>query len=708
MTEETRTVDVGKGFYSLQHYVQEYWVDHVLAYASINGGRSTQDPLFNDHLERLLAMSEQYRTHYRIGNTESPSHDFISAQSSEPRLASLQHHGPVHKLLSMVVQHRTVSKLHFKTNDSGKLFDYIISNFLLQSVPLDMFQEDNEDPTPFSTVHFDYNKRVHALLTTDAFPGLTTLQLTTFKDVYGPYAFVCRYPGCSKTSLGLSSDELRVRHEKSHAPPLLCTYPGCTYTLRFQSLHGLKRHVRENHSNLVRTVPKSIRHRSKAIAVQSSTPSEALPSTIATMTEVVDSSVPPRSPIIPHIVVTMATLPTLETGRSLTCLWCFHVFGSLNAVKDHLVESHKYCETLKANTLCAFCNQELSTTTEYCNHLEIYHTKHPAAIDFHAHLGCLRRIFGPRGSSLANFEYEVMKRYQLTKVIKAGSYDSTPEDKHHQFLFHRASIQCLKRVFPNIGSIGASTAIRLKELEDYYIYSASLAANMEQSHEEPGLIYANTSNSVSFQSKCLWCPRKFPSLSEAQNHQTETHDFDEYLDPTTLCDYCLRMYDLESPLSTLGEYVSHLEHNHSGSRVEETEATAYRAYLSCVLKFSSAKNFSNVDHHFAKIEHQTRIRSLRIQLANSEEDDIPKIRRDIEFNEVYIKTLDRLRPRLFRAIDASASVASRDARPLVHDDGPFNAVLEQSTNDNIAKTSTRWATELDFEKFIMEQTNTMG
>jgi hypothetical protein len=286
--------------------VQEYWVDHVLAYSSTNGGRLTQDPLFNVLLEQLLAISEQYRTHHRIGNNESPSHDLISAQSSEPRLASLQHHGPVHKLISMVVQHRTISKLHFKTNHNGKLSDYIVSSFLLQSTPLDMFQEDDEDPTPFSTVHSDYNKRVHTLLTTDAFPGLTTLQLTTFKAVYGPYAFVCRYPGCSKTSSGFSSDELRIQHEKSHAPPLLCTYPGCTYTLRFTSLHGLKRHVRENHSNMIRTVPKSIRHRSKASAAQSSTSSKALPSTITTL--------PPQFPIAsPITTVNIASRTNMMT-----------------------------------------------------------------------------------------------------------------------------------------------------------------------------------------------------------------------------------------------------------------------------------------------------------------------------------------------------------------------------------------------------------
>ena len=129
MTDETRTVDVGKGFYSLQNYVQEYWVDHVLAYASISVRRPTQDPLFKVHLEQLLVISERYRTHPQIEITGSPLYDIVSAQSSEPRLASLQHHGPVYKLISMIVQHRTISNLHFKTNENGELSDYMSPTF---------------------------------------------------------------------------------------------------------------------------------------------------------------------------------------------------------------------------------------------------------------------------------------------------------------------------------------------------------------------------------------------------------------------------------------------------------------------------------------------------------------------------------------------------------------------------------------------------
>ena len=662
--------------------MQEYWVDHVLAYASITVGRSTQDPSFNVHLEQLLVIFEQHRTHHQIGNSESPSHDLVSAQSSEPRLASLQYHGPVYKLISMIVQHRTVWNLHFKTNENGELSNYIVSNFLLQLDPLVMSRQDNEDPTPFSTVHSGYNKRVHALLTTDTFPGLTTLQLTTFKAVYGPYAFVCRYSGCSKTSLGFSSDELRVQHEKSHAPPLLCTHPGCTYTLRFQSLHGLKRHLRENHSELIRTVPKSIRHRSKASTAQSSTPCEALHSAIATMTEVVDPGIQPRSQKNPQKVVTMAPLSKQEFGQFLSCLWCNKKFKTLSILQDHQVERYSHHTLLSVYPLCAFCNREgFSSTAEYCRHLGLYHSKNPEAIDYYAHLSCLKSMFGAGISPhVATFKEEIMERQLLTQMIMKGSYDSTVEDKHHSFFFHRAYIQCLKRVFTLMSPVDVETTTAFTTLENYYISSASLVANMEQLLEDPVFTSVNISSSISIELTCLWCPKIFPSFSEVQDHGIETHEFEEWLDPAILCDYCLRMYGQESPFSTLQAYLGHMEQNHSGSPAATTQAIQYEAYLGSVSRFSSRQRFSNVDHHFAKVKCQRNIRSLKIQLANSTDDDKPKIHRDIVFNEACLETLDRLRPRLFKAIDASASVASQDARPPVHVDGLSDSLLDQNVN----------------------------
>jgi hypothetical protein len=94
-----------------------------------------------------------------------------------------------------------------------------------------------------------------------SFPGLTSSQLAVFQQLYHPFAFLCRFPGCANISAGFVTDADRVRHENSHAPPLLCTHSGCKYALAFKSLQTLKRHIREDHDTVPNRIPKSVRPR---------------------------------------------------------------------------------------------------------------------------------------------------------------------------------------------------------------------------------------------------------------------------------------------------------------------------------------------------------------------------------------------------------------------------------------------------------------
>jgi hypothetical protein len=88
-----------------------------------------------------------------------------------------------------------------------------------------------------------------------SFPGLTSTQLAVFQQLHHPFAFLCRFPGCANISAGFVTDADRVRHEKSHAPPLLCTHSGCKYTLAFKSVQTLKQHIREYHDAVPRRIP---------------------------------------------------------------------------------------------------------------------------------------------------------------------------------------------------------------------------------------------------------------------------------------------------------------------------------------------------------------------------------------------------------------------------------------------------------------------
>ncbi|CAN9290366.1 unnamed protein product [Alternaria alternata] len=117
------------------------------------------------------------------------------------------------------------------------------------------------DPTPLSIVQLEYAKQVEFLLSSDTVPGLTPEELTIFKSTNCPYAFVCRFPGCSGMLAGFPTQDLRAQHEMTHKPTIFCKHSGCTYRLPFASQQSLGRHIRTFHNAVPRGAPKSIRRR---------------------------------------------------------------------------------------------------------------------------------------------------------------------------------------------------------------------------------------------------------------------------------------------------------------------------------------------------------------------------------------------------------------------------------------------------------------
>jgi hypothetical protein len=117
------------------------------------------------------------------------------------------------------------------------------------------------DPTPLSVVQVEYAKQVDYLLSAVTVPGLTPEQLTIFKTSNRPYAFVCRFPGCTSISAGFPNHGLRIQHEMIHKPALFCTHTGCKYSLPFASAQNLRKHIRDFHDSRPRLVAKSIRRR---------------------------------------------------------------------------------------------------------------------------------------------------------------------------------------------------------------------------------------------------------------------------------------------------------------------------------------------------------------------------------------------------------------------------------------------------------------
>jgi hypothetical protein len=249
-----KAVGVGKCLYTLQPYIHEHWLDHLLAFAA--EATQARDLQLEACLEVLLSIyHHQYAQYLDPANKVQP--DILAARNLEPRLRFLEHYGDHYKSLCVYVNYRHAKQVHFEMpDDNSKPFlelHHQMADMCSSGEPL--------DPTPLSVVQLEYAKQVEFLLSADAVPGLTPEELTTFKSTNCPYAFVCRFPGCSGMLAGFPTHDLRAQHEMTHKPTLFCTHSGCKYGLPFASRQSLRRHVRNFHSSVLRTMPKSIRRR---------------------------------------------------------------------------------------------------------------------------------------------------------------------------------------------------------------------------------------------------------------------------------------------------------------------------------------------------------------------------------------------------------------------------------------------------------------
>jgi hypothetical protein len=249
-----KAVGVGRCLYILQPYVHEHWLDHLLAFAA--EVTQTRDRQLEACLEILLSIySHRYALYLDQANKVQP--DILAARNLEPRLRFLEHYGDYYEFLCVYVNYRHTKQVHFEMpDDNSKPFlerHYQMADMCSLGEPL--------DPTPLTVVQLEYAKRVEFLLSADAVPGLTPEELTMFKSTNCPYAFVCRFPGCSGMLAGFPTHDLRAQHEKTHKPTLFCTHSGCTYKLPFASQQSLGRHIRTFHNSVPRSAPKSIRRR---------------------------------------------------------------------------------------------------------------------------------------------------------------------------------------------------------------------------------------------------------------------------------------------------------------------------------------------------------------------------------------------------------------------------------------------------------------
>jgi hypothetical protein len=281
--EEQRAVKVGLCLYSLQSYTHEHWLDHLLASLPEIGIPGALDQHLITMLNRLLHSMTRVRIPIQTAMTENDFEQLDEVVRPEERLACFKDNSPIFEFLRSMVRHRQLIRQYFGEEPVSGTFKNHHCEGLDVEAPV-ANRMYSLASYPLSAIHDVYQKTVMLLLSTDAVLGLKSNQLSTFKAMYSPYAFTCRFPDCASGVIGFSTEEIRALHEQTHAPPLLCTHFGCAHSLSFRSLNGLKRHVREYHTKMATRIPRSVRPASRLDkprnAAQISPPRRRVSSTI--------------------------------------------------------------------------------------------------------------------------------------------------------------------------------------------------------------------------------------------------------------------------------------------------------------------------------------------------------------------------------------------------------------------------------------------
>ncbi|KAH6719009.1 hypothetical protein BKA61DRAFT_629792 [Leptodontidium sp. MPI-SDFR-AT-0119] len=109
------------------------------------------------------------------------------------------------------------------------------------------------DPTYFSAIQKNYQEIVEGVIEGDLPASLLLSkanELASFRKVYGPSAFVCRYVHCSRATDGFVTARQRDSHEEHHERKFRCAIVTCAFfAAGFATRGALKKHNDKYHSS---------------------------------------------------------------------------------------------------------------------------------------------------------------------------------------------------------------------------------------------------------------------------------------------------------------------------------------------------------------------------------------------------------------------------------------------------------------------------
>ncbi|KAF5724312.1 NACHT domain-containing protein [Fusarium mundagurra] len=227
---------IGQSFHALLPYAVEYWVEHVLTYASSSEPLTCLETstvmqklleLCNSH-KRLLQMSEK---------GELPKVSVPDTINLDRRLGCFETFPDVSALLASCISYKQAVK-GMNEPPSSTL-----------------------DPTLFSAIRETYHQGVIHLVTQDDCQDLSKEDLMVFKEEFGPTAYVCHVRDCYRSLIGYSTTAGLKDHEIQHRGLLKCTIAKCPFNdIGFPSYRKLKDHQRNHHPTHSQIkVPRQIR-----------------------------------------------------------------------------------------------------------------------------------------------------------------------------------------------------------------------------------------------------------------------------------------------------------------------------------------------------------------------------------------------------------------------------------------------------------------
>jgi hypothetical protein len=106
----------------------------------------------------------------------------------------------------------------------------------------------NDDQSPLAGPMQAYQYVIESLIREGPVDSISTATMLTFRELYGPNAFLCNIRGCEHTIIGFPSKDKLKSHQILHSQELKCYEMDCSYNdIGFKSERSLRDHRKRYH-----------------------------------------------------------------------------------------------------------------------------------------------------------------------------------------------------------------------------------------------------------------------------------------------------------------------------------------------------------------------------------------------------------------------------------------------------------------------------